>query len=80
MSVIRKKGESQNGGNKETKHVKFSVKTKISYPLIRSPLCLNNDDISCYNVAIIVADLTWGAFILFSFYLYANNIHSVLLA
>ena len=26
LSVIRKKGESQNGGNKKTKHAKFSEK------------------------------------------------------
>ena len=31
-SVIRQKGESQNGGNKKTKHAIFSVKTNISYP------------------------------------------------
>ena len=34
--VIRQKGESQNGGNKKTKHVKFSEKMNISYPLIRT--------------------------------------------
>ena len=34
-SVIRQKSESQNGGNKKTKHAKFSQKTNISYPLIR---------------------------------------------
>ena len=26
LSVIRQKGESQNGGNKKTKHAKFSEK------------------------------------------------------
>ena len=31
-SVIRQKGESQNGSFKKTMHVKFSVKTNISYP------------------------------------------------
>ena len=35
-SIIRQKGESQNGGNKKTKHAKFSAKTNISYPLIRT--------------------------------------------
>ena len=33
--VIRQKSESQNGGNKKTKHAEFSEKTNISYPLIR---------------------------------------------
>ena len=33
-SVIRGKGEPQNGGNKKTKHVKFCEKTNIPYPLI----------------------------------------------
>ena len=33
-SVIRQKGESQNGFFKKTKHVKFSKKKNISYPLI----------------------------------------------
>ena len=33
-SVIRQKGESQNGCFKKTKHVKFFEKTNISYPLI----------------------------------------------
>ena len=32
-SVIRQKGESQNGGNKKSKHAKFSEKTNFSYPL-----------------------------------------------
>ena len=31
-SVIRQKGESQNGGNKKTKHPKFSRKANNSYP------------------------------------------------
>ena len=35
MSVIRQKGESQNRGNKKTKHAKFSEKANISYPLNR---------------------------------------------
>ena len=35
-SVIRQKGESQNGCFKKTKHAKFSEKTNISYPLIRT--------------------------------------------
>ena len=30
LSVIRQKGESQNGGNKKTKHAKFSEKENIS--------------------------------------------------
>ena len=34
--VIRQKDESQNEGNKKTKHAKFSEKVKISYPLIRT--------------------------------------------
>ena len=34
--VIRQKGESQNRGNKKTKHFEFSEKTNISYPLIRT--------------------------------------------
>ena len=38
-SVIRQKGESQNGCFKKTKHVKFSEKTNISNPLIRTPTC-----------------------------------------
>ena len=29
MSVIKQKGESQNGGNNKTKHTKFSKKTPI---------------------------------------------------
>ena len=32
-SVIRQKGESQNGGNKKTKNAKYSEKTNISYTL-----------------------------------------------
>ena len=35
-SVIGQKGESQNGDNKKTKHVKDSEKTHISYLLIRT--------------------------------------------
>ena len=35
-SVIRQKGESQNGCFKKTKHTKFSKKPNISYPLIRT--------------------------------------------
>ena len=35
-SVIRQKGESQNGCFKKTKHAKFSEKTNISNPLIRT--------------------------------------------
>ena len=38
-SIIRQKGESQNGGNKKTKEIKFSEKMKISYPLIRIHTC-----------------------------------------
>ena len=38
-SVLRQNGKSQNRGNKETKHAKFSEKTNISYPLIRSRTC-----------------------------------------
>ena len=39
VSVIRQKSESQYGCFKKTKHAKFSEKTKISYPLIRTPTC-----------------------------------------
>ena len=39
-SVIRQKGESQNRSNKETKHVIFSGKTNISYPLIPTRACV----------------------------------------
>ena len=38
-SVIRQKGESQNGCFKKTKHVKFSEKTNISTPLIGTRTC-----------------------------------------
>ena len=38
-SVIRQKGESQNGCFKKTKHAKFSAKTNIFYPLIRTRTC-----------------------------------------
>ena len=31
-SLIRKKGKSQNGGNKKTKHAKFSVKQTLLVP------------------------------------------------
>ena len=34
--VIRKKSESQNECNKKTEHTKFSEKTSISYPVIRT--------------------------------------------
>ena len=34
FSVIKKKGESQNGGNKKTKHAKFSEK-RIFYTLLK---------------------------------------------
>ena len=33
LSVIRQKGESQNGGDKNTKHAKFSPKRIFSTPL-----------------------------------------------
>ena len=33
------KGESQNGGNKNTKHAKFSEKKNFFYPLIRTRTC-----------------------------------------
>ena len=36
MKNVRQKDESQNGCFKKTKHVKFSEKTTISYPLIRT--------------------------------------------
>ena len=36
LSVVRQKGKSQNGGNKNTKPGKFFEKTNISYPLIRT--------------------------------------------
>ena len=39
MSVMRQKGESQNGCFKKTKHAKFSERTNISYPLIRARMC-----------------------------------------
>ena len=32
-SVIKQKGESQNGGNKKTKHAKFSEKQTLLTPL-----------------------------------------------
>ena len=32
LSVIRQKGESQNGGNKKTKHAKFSEKRTFLTP------------------------------------------------
>ena len=35
-SCLMQKDESENGGNKKTKHVKVSKKTNISYPLIRT--------------------------------------------
>ena len=54
-SLIRQKGESQNGCFKNTKHVKFSEKTNISYPLICTRTCayqgVRNDrffDVTCF--------------------------------
>ena len=38
-SVLWQKGESQNGGNKNTKHAKFSEKRTFFYPLIRTRTC-----------------------------------------
>ena len=38
-SVVRQKGESQNGCFEKMKHVKFSEKINISYPLIRTHMC-----------------------------------------
>ena len=38
-SVIRRKGESQKGCFKKTKHVKFPGKTNISNPLVRTRTC-----------------------------------------
>ena len=38
--VIRQKGKYQNGGNKKTKHAKFSEKTNVSYPLIHTRTCV----------------------------------------
>ena len=35
-SIIRQKGESQNGGNKKTRHANCSHKKIISYPLKRT--------------------------------------------
>ena len=37
--VIRQKSESQNGCFKKIKHAKFSAKTNIFYPLIRTRTC-----------------------------------------
>ena len=52
-SVIRQKGESQNGCFKKTKHVEFSEKTNISNPLIRvrvrTPFCLITDQLTTLN-------------------------------
>ena len=39
LSVVRQKGESQNECFKKTKHAKFSKKTNISCPLMRSRTC-----------------------------------------
>ena len=39
-SLIRQKCESQHGGNKKTKHTKFSEKTNISYLLIYTRTCV----------------------------------------
>ena len=39
LLVIRQKGESQNGCFKNTKGAKFSEKTNISFPLIRTRTC-----------------------------------------
>ena len=36
LSVIRQKGEAQNGCFKKTKRVRFSEKRNLSYPLIRT--------------------------------------------
>ena len=38
--VIRQKAESQNGGNKKTKHAKFSEETDIFSPLIHTRKCV----------------------------------------
>ena len=43
--VIRQKGKSQNGSFKKTKHAKFSEKTNISYPLIRTRSFLGKFDL-----------------------------------
>ena len=40
LSVIRQKVESPNGCFRKTKHPKFSEKTNISYPLIRTGTCV----------------------------------------
>ena len=39
LSVIRQKGESQNGCFKKRKHTGFSKKKIISYPLIQTRTC-----------------------------------------
>ena len=39
-SVIWRKGESQSGGNKNTKHAKFSEKRTFFYPLARTRTCV----------------------------------------
>ena len=39
QSVIRQKGECQDGGNKKINHAEFSEKTNISQPLIRTRTC-----------------------------------------
>ena len=39
-SVMKQKGESQNGCFKKTKHAEFSEQTNIFYPLIRTRMCV----------------------------------------
>ena len=47
-SVIRQKGESENECSKKTKHTKFSEKTNISYPLIRTRTYVSSESLACF--------------------------------
>ena len=44
-SVIRQKGESENGGNKKNKADQIFRKTNISHPLIRTHFCIIKDQL-----------------------------------
>ena len=46
-SVIKPKGESQNGCFEKTKHVKFSEKRNVFYPLIRTNV-LFSENLTCF--------------------------------
>ena len=64
-SVIKQKGESQNGCFKKTKHVKLSEKTNISNPLNKSDI--PNDSFLCMEFKKAIASEKFSNLTIISF-------------